>query len=156
MAFAFARYQGGVMRSKIFALLAAAALAGCGGGGQATPDDVGDRVTFVVANEFANAITAYAVWGPTGRRVRLGEVQPDRERTFETPRAGDQIALGLELTSAPPGGTTGGPTGFQGGAPGRINPEMVTSEILLISAGEGIEWRLTPTGSLVYARLSPR
>jgi hypothetical protein len=140
------------MRSKVFMLVATAALAGCAGGGQATPDDASSRVTVVVVNEFASAITAYAVWQPSGRRVRLGEVQPDRTRTFETPHAGDQIALGIEITSAPPVGTTAGPTGFQGGAPPRINPEMSTSEGVLIRAGEGIEWRLLPTGSLVYER----
>jgi hypothetical protein len=140
------------MRPKVFVLVATAALAGCAGSGQATPDDASNRVTVVVANEYSSAITAYAVWSPS-RRTRLGEIQPDRTRTFQTPRAGDQIAIGLELTSAPPAGTTGGPTGFQGGAPPRINPEMVTSESLMIRPGEGIEWRLTATGSLVYSRL---
>jgi hypothetical protein len=142
------------MRSPLLSLLAAVALSGCAGGGQATPDDATSRVTIVVGNEFAGTVTAYAVW-PGGRRTRLGEVRQERTRTFETVRAGDEIALGLVLETAPPVGTTGGPTGFQGGAPARINPEMVMSEGIMISSGEGIEWRILTTGSLVYRRLVP-
>ena len=104
---------------------------------------------------FAGTVTAYAVWSG-GRRTRLGEIRQERTRTFETVRAGDEIALGVVLETAPPVGTTAGPTGFQGGAPARINPGMVTSEGIMISSGEGIEWRILPTGSLVYRRLVPQ
>jgi hypothetical protein len=142
------------MRSTYFVIVSALTVAGCASTGQALPEDASNRVTILVANDFASAITAYAVW-PGGRRSRLGEIQPDRARTFETVRAGDEIALGVELTAAPPRGTTGGPTGFQGGAPPRINPEMVMGEGIMISPGEGIEWRITSTGSLVYRRLVP-
>ena len=142
------------MRSSLVAILTVLALSGCAGGGQATPDDATSRVTIVVGNEFAGTVTAYAVW-PGGRRTRLGEIRQERTRTFETVRAGDEIALGLVLETAPPVGTTGGPTGFQGGAPARINPEMMMSEGIMISSGEGIEWRVLPTGSLVYRRLVP-
>jgi hypothetical protein len=142
------------MRSICLVVVSALAVAGCASSGRATPEDASNRVTIMVGNDFASAVTAYAVW-PGGRRSRLGEIQPDRTRTFETVRAGDEIALGVELTAAPPRGTTGGPTGFQGGAPPRINPEMVMGEGIMISAGEGIEWRITSTGSLVYRRLVP-
>jgi hypothetical protein len=142
------------MRSTCLVIVAAMSVAGCASGGQAVSEDSSDRVTIMVGNDFASAVTAYAVW-PGGRRNRLGEIQPDRTRTFETVRAGDEIALGVELTSAPPRGTTAGPTGFQGGAPPRLNPEMVMGEGIMISPGEGIEWRITSTGSLVYRRLVP-
>jgi ABC-type glycerol-3-phosphate transport system substrate-binding protein len=143
------------MRSPLVAILVSAAIAGCAGGGQATPDDASSRVTIVVGNEFAGTVTAYAVW-PGGRRTRLGEVRQERTRTFETVRAGDEISLGVVLETAPPVGTTAGPTGFQGGAPPRINPEMVMSEGIMIASGEGIEWRILSTGSLVYRRLVPQ
>jgi len=142
------------MRSPFLTITAAAAVVGCATSGQAAPEEAASRVTIMVANDFASAVTAYAVW-PGGRRSRLGEIQPDRSRTFQTVRAGDEISLGLELTAAPPVGTTAGPTGFQGGAPARINPEMVVSEGIMISNGEGIEWRVLSTGSLVYRRLVP-
>jgi hypothetical protein len=141
------------MRLPLFALTVLA-VAGCAGGGQATPGEDLNRVTVVVVNEFESTVTAYAVW-PGGRRSRLGEVSANRTRTFQTPLAGDQSALGLALIAAPPIGTTAGPTGFQGGAPPRINPGMVMSEGMMIRAGEGIEWRIQPTGSLVYRRLLP-
>ena len=144
------------MRSSLLAILFFfVPLAGCAGGGQATPDDGTSRVTIVVGNEFAGTVTAYAVW-PGGRRTRLGEVRQERTRTFDTVRAGDEISLGIVLETAPPVGTTGGATGFQGGAPPRINPEMVMSEGIMISSGEGIEWRILSTGSLVYRRLVPQ
>jgi hypothetical protein len=142
------------MRSTCLAIVSALAVVGCASSGQTAPEDDAARVTIMVANDFASAVTAYAVW-PGGRRSRLGEIQPDRARTFQTVRAGDEISLGLELLGAPPVGTTAGPTGFQGGAAARINPEMVMSEGIMISAGEGIEWRLLSTGSLVYRRLVP-
>ena len=142
------------MRAPFLMLSALVALSGCAGGGQATPEDDMGRITVVVVNEFAGPVTAYAVW-PGSRPRRLGEVSSNRTRTFETPRQGNEIAIGLELVSAPPVGTTAGPTGFQGGAPPRINPEMVTSESMLIGPGEGIEWQLTPTGSLLYRRIVP-
>jgi len=142
------------MRSPCLVIVSALTVVGCASSGQAAPEDSAARVTIMIANEFANAVTAYAVW-PGGRRSRLGEIQPTRTRTFETVRAGDEISLGLELTAAPPVGTTGGPTGFQGGAPARINPEMVVSEGIMISSGEGIEWRVLSTGSLVFRRLVP-
>lgn len=142
------------MRATCLLIVSALTVAGCAASGEAAPDDATARVTIMVANDYANAVTAYAVW-PSGRRTRLGEIQPDRTRTFQTVRSGDEISLGLELTAAPPVGTTPGPTGFQGGAPPRINPEMVMSEGIMITAGEGIEWRILSTGSLVYRRLVP-
>jgi len=142
------------MRAPFLVALAALGVASCAGGGQASPDDDLQRITVVVANEFEGTVTAYAVW-PGGRRTRLGEVSSNRTRTFQTPVGGNEIALGLELAAAPPVGTTAGPTGFQGGAPARINPDMVRSEGMLIRPGEGIEWRITPTGSLVYRRIVP-
>jgi len=107
----------------------------------------------VVSNEFDGTVTAYAVWGPSGRRARLGEIGPGRTRNFQVSASGDEVALGVELTSAPSPGTTAGPTGFQGGTPPRVNPGMVMTEGLLIRPGEGIEWQVTPTGSIVYRRL---
>lgn len=142
------------MSARFLMLFVVVALSACAGGGQASPGEDGERITVVVANDFERAVMAYAVW-PGGSRRRLGQVSSGRTRTFETPRSGNEIAIGLEVLSAPPTGTTGGPTGFAGGAPPRINPEMVTSESMLILPGEGIEWRLTPTGSLEYRRIVP-
>ena len=142
------------MSCRLLSVLFAAVVAGCAGGGQASPEDGAGRVTVVVANEYANAVTAYAVW-PGGRRNRLGDIQPARTRTFDVPRAGDQISIGLELMAAPPVGTTAGPTGFQGGSLPRINPEMVMSESVMLRPGEGIEWRILSTGSLVYNVMLP-
>src|SRR5688572_8885073 len=107
MAAASRRTSEVAMRFRFFTIISVAAAAGCAGGAQATPGDGVGRLTVVVTNEFASAVTVYAVW-PGGRRNRLGEVQPDRTRTFEPQRAGDEIALGLELASAPPVGTTAG------------------------------------------------
>ena len=139
------------MRTPLLTLLAVIALSGCAGGGQATPE--GENVTVVVVNDFDSRVTAYAVW-PSGRPRRLGEVSSNRTRTFETPRSGTEIAIGLRLVSAPPVGTTAGPTTAQGGGPPRINPDMVTSESMLILPGEGIEWRLTAAGSLLFRRIA--
>jgi hypothetical protein len=112
-------------------------------------------VSVVISNEYDGTVTAYALWSPNGRRSRLGEISPGRTRDFQVPVSGDEIALGVELTSTPSPGTTAGPTGFQGGTPARINPGMVTTEGIQIRAGEGIEWQITPTGSVVYRRLEP-
>jgi hypothetical protein len=142
------------MRAPCLVLSGVLALSGCAGGGQATPAEGDERVIVVVANEFERPVTAYAVW-PGSRRRRLGEVSSGRTRSFETPRSGSEIAIGLEILAAPPVGTTAGPTGFQGGRAPRINPDMVTSESMMIGPGEGIEWRLTSTGSLVYRRIVP-
>lgn len=136
-----------------FLTLSVAALAGCASSGQSASE--GPRVTVAVSNEYHGTVTAYALWSPNGRRARLGEIIPGRTRTFQVPVSGDELALGIELTSTPSPGTTAGPTGFQGGAPARINPGVTRSEGFAIRPGEGIEWQITPTGALVYRRLEP-
>jgi len=141
------------MRAVLLKTLAVAAIAGCASSGGGALD--GPRVTVVVSNEYDGTVTAYALWSPNGRRSRLGEITSGRTRNFEVPVSGDELALGVELTSAPSPGTTAGPTGFQGGAPPRLNPGMVATGGLAIRPGEGIEWQITPTGSIVYRRLEP-
>jgi len=124
-------------------------LTACASAGEAD----GPRATVVVRNDYSSAVQAYVVWNE-GRRISLGNVGSGRARTFHPIQKGNDIAIGLSLISAPSPGTTAGPTGFQGGRPADIRSPYLQSEPISVIQGEGIEWEVTPTGGLLFRRIS--
>lgn len=124
-------------------------LTACASAGEAD----GPRATVVVRNGYSGAVRAYVVWNE-GRRISLGDVASGRTRTFHPIQKGNDVSIGLSLVSTPSPGTTAGPTGFQGGRPADIRSPYLQSEPIALIQGEGIEWEITPTGSLMFRRIS--
>ena len=140
------------MRSRLFMALTVIVASACATGGQGDGNgDEAGRMTMVVANEYTSVVTAYVIWN--GTRTRLGEVSPRQTRTFSTPRRGDQVGFGVEVFATPSPGTGAGPSVMSGGSTPGIRPPIAQFEAIPVSPSEGIEWKLTSSGSLLFRRL---
>jgi hypothetical protein len=136
------------MRSRLLTILVAFVVSACATGGQSAGQSAGpNKMTVVVVNEYTSVVTAYALWNRT--RIRLGEVSPQQTKTFSTTRR-DRIGLGLEVFSTPPPATGTGPSVMSGGSTPGIKPPLAQTEELQLSPTEGIEFRLTSSGSLLF------
>ena len=126
------------------------ASAGCASAGapEATLDGDAqeDVVELTVINRTSGAVTAYVEW-ESGRRVPLGELMGRQTRTFVTPHRDFRFRLSLNVLSAPPPITAGGPS-----------PRRSTQPFVFVNPGDRYEWEIrqtVPSIDLFYRRLSP-
>ena len=100
------------MRLPSIASLALCMVACSSSGPGGRPDNATPQATvqMTVTNRSEVSVSVFAVWATT--RTRLGQVGVGSTRDFSTPYLGPDVALGVDLASVPPAGTSAGPAYF--------------------------------------------
>ncbi|MEQ1855787.1 MAG: hypothetical protein ABL963_04900 [Longimicrobiales bacterium] len=127
------------------AVVLTACSSGGGAGEPADPAAPSGDLHMTVVNRAEANVAVFVVW--SSGRSRLGDVAVGRTREFTTPFRAGTVALGIDISSVPPAGTSSAPSGFNA-TTGAREGNMLVSGGYTVDPGDVLYWEIR--------RISPR